>query len=293
MRGGPSRGIVGEGPRADGAARVLDGVSFAVERGQVVTGEHAAEPFDGGFDLKGARLAFAPRQFLDLVDRVYAILAGQKPTPILSGTNTTLGVLATDATLTKAQAHRLAQAGHDGLARARLTCSAVRQGRGSMRSRMDLVSATAGTGTNSSTTPQSPGKQWNVAVIVGTLLGVVFGASSLYLVLKVGLTVSASIPVAVISITFFRLLSKFGFRDATILENNIVQTAGSAGESGTAGGRMVYVFGSSNGTRSDLFSSRISSSLKGWPSAVPWTSTKRPRPVFTMFMSTWAEESSS
>lgn len=68
-------------------------------------------------------------------------------------------------------------------------------------------------------------------LIVGTLLGVVFGASSLYLVLKVGLTVSASIPVAVISITLFRLLSKFGLRDATILENNIVQTAGSAGES--------------------------------------------------------------
>ncbi len=68
-------------------------------------------------------------------------------------------------------------------------------------------------------------------LIVGTLLGIIFGASSLYLVLKVGLTVSASIPVAVISITLFRLLSKVGLRDATILENNIVQTAGSAGES--------------------------------------------------------------
>jgi putative OPT family oligopeptide transporter len=68
-------------------------------------------------------------------------------------------------------------------------------------------------------------------VIVGTVLGMIFGASSLYLVLKVGLTVSASIPVAVISITLFRILSKFGARNATILENNIVQTAGSAGES--------------------------------------------------------------
>src|SRR5712691_7857462 len=68
-------------------------------------------------------------------------------------------------------------------------------------------------------------------LIMGTLLGMVFGASSLYLVLKVGLTVSASIPVAVISITLFRILSKVGLRDATILENNIVQTAGSAGES--------------------------------------------------------------
>lgn len=70
------------------------------------------------------------------------------------------------------------------------------------------------------------------AVIVGTLLGMVFGASSLYLVLKVGLTVSASIPVAVISITLFRLISTIGLgKNATILENNIVQTAGSAGES--------------------------------------------------------------
>src|SRR5438093_7647466 len=68
-------------------------------------------------------------------------------------------------------------------------------------------------------------------LVVGTLLGMVFGASSLYLVLKVGLTVSASIPVAVISITLFRLASKLGVKDATILENNIVQTAGSAGES--------------------------------------------------------------
>ncbi len=69
------------------------------------------------------------------------------------------------------------------------------------------------------------------AVIVGTFLGMIFGASSLYLVLKVGLTVSASIPVAVISIALFRLFSKIGIKDATILENNIVQTSGSAGES--------------------------------------------------------------
>src|SRR6476620_7749152 len=68
-------------------------------------------------------------------------------------------------------------------------------------------------------------------LILGTVLGAIFGASSLYLVLKVGLTVSASIPVAVISITLFRLFSKIGGRDATILENNILQTAGSAGES--------------------------------------------------------------
>lgn len=70
------------------------------------------------------------------------------------------------------------------------------------------------------------------AVIVGALLGIVFGASSLYLVLKVGMTISASIPVAVLSITLFRAFTKmFGMRRRTILENNIVQTTGSAGES--------------------------------------------------------------
>ena len=70
------------------------------------------------------------------------------------------------------------------------------------------------------------------AVLVGAVLGIIFGASSLYLVLKVGMTVSASIPVAVLSITLFRVFSRvFGFRRATILENNIVQTTGSAGES--------------------------------------------------------------
>ena len=69
------------------------------------------------------------------------------------------------------------------------------------------------------------------AVITGVILGTIFGASSLYLVLKVGITVSASIPVAVISLALFRMMSKFGVRDSTILENNITQTAGSAGES--------------------------------------------------------------
>jgi putative OPT family oligopeptide transporter len=70
------------------------------------------------------------------------------------------------------------------------------------------------------------------AVVLGTALGLIFSASSLYLVLKVGMTVSATIPVAVLAITVFRGLSRmFGFRGATILENNVVQTSGSAGES--------------------------------------------------------------
>src|SRR5436309_4651867 len=71
-----------------------------------------------------------------------------------------------------------------------------------------------------------------VPLIVGAPLGILFGASSTYLVLKVGLTVSASIPVAVLSITIFRGFTRvFRTRRATILENNITQTAGSAGES--------------------------------------------------------------
>jgi putative OPT family oligopeptide transporter len=69
-------------------------------------------------------------------------------------------------------------------------------------------------------------------ILMGVVLGILFGASSLYLALKVGMTVSASIPVAVLSITLFKGFSKlFGFRKATILENNMVQTTGSAGES--------------------------------------------------------------
>lgn len=69
------------------------------------------------------------------------------------------------------------------------------------------------------------------ALLMGVILGMIFGASSLYLVLKVGLTVSASIPVAVIAITLFRLGNKMGGKDSSILENSITQTAGSAGES--------------------------------------------------------------
>ncbi len=70
------------------------------------------------------------------------------------------------------------------------------------------------------------------AVLLGIVLGIIFGASSLYLALKVGMTVSASIPVAVLSITLFKAFSNItGLSRPTILENNIVQTTGSAGES--------------------------------------------------------------
>lgn len=74
------------------------------------------------------------------------------------------------------------------------------------------------------------------AVIIGAVLGIVFAASSVYLGLKVGLTVSASIPIAVLSITLFKWMSRaFGLQPATILESNVVQTTGSAGESIAAG----------------------------------------------------------
>src|SRR5262249_25205936 len=61
------------------------------------------------------------------------------------------------------------------------------------------------------------------ALVLGSVLGIIFAASSLYLVLKMGMTVSASIPVSVLAITLFRAFSKsLGFRQATILENNVV-----------------------------------------------------------------------
>src|SRR5690349_23545643 len=68
------------------------------------------------------------------------------------------------------------------------------------------------------------------AILIGGLFGIIFGASTVYLALRAGLTVSASIPIAVLSIS---LLKKLG--GSTILENNIVQTIGSAGESIAAG----------------------------------------------------------
>jgi putative OPT family oligopeptide transporter len=68
------------------------------------------------------------------------------------------------------------------------------------------------------------------AILLGIAFGIVFGAVTVYVGLRAGLTVAASIPIAVLSISLLRALGK-----ATILENNIVQTIGSAGES-VAGG---------------------------------------------------------
>ena len=77
---------------------------------------------------------------------------------------------------------------------------------------------------------ESPPEFTLKAVILGLLFGLIFGATTSYLALKVGLTVSASIPIAVLAISLFK---RFG--NATILENNIVQTIGSSGESIAAG----------------------------------------------------------
>jgi len=67
------------------------------------------------------------------------------------------------------------------------------------------------------------------AVVLGAFFGIIFGAATVYLALTAGLTVTASIPIAVLAIAVLR---RFG---STILENNIVQTIGSAGESVAAG----------------------------------------------------------
>ena len=77
---------------------------------------------------------------------------------------------------------------------------------------------------------QSPAEFTIKAVVIGVLFGLLFGASTVYLALRAGLTVSASIPIAVLAIS---LLKRFG--GSTILENNIVQTIGSAGESIASG----------------------------------------------------------
>jgi putative OPT family oligopeptide transporter len=68
------------------------------------------------------------------------------------------------------------------------------------------------------------------AIILGAIFGIIFGAATVYLALKAGLTVSASIPIAVLAIAVFKRIGK-----STILENNIVQTIGSAGESLASG----------------------------------------------------------
>ncbi len=68
------------------------------------------------------------------------------------------------------------------------------------------------------------------AILLGSIFGIIFGAATVYLALRAGLTVSASVPIAVLAIAVFKRLG-----NSTILENNMVQTIGSAGESVAAG----------------------------------------------------------
>src|SRR5262245_57455730 len=88
------------------------------------------------------------------------------------------------------------------------------------------MSAAAGFQPHVSATESPPELTWR-AVVLGAVLGVVFGASSTYLALRVGLTVSASVPIAVIAIALLRRRNQ----ERAILEHNITQTVGSAGES--------------------------------------------------------------
>lgn len=73
------------------------------------------------------------------------------------------------------------------------------------------------------------------AILLGAIFGLIFGAATVYLALRAGLTVSASIPIAVLAIAVFKRFGK-----STILENNIVQTIGSAGESVAAGVAFTF-----------------------------------------------------
>jgi putative OPT family oligopeptide transporter len=86
--------------------------------------------------------------------------------------------------------------------------------------------------------PQERLKEFTTrAAVLGALFGLLFGAVTVYVGLRAGLTVSASIPISVLSISILRKLGVYlpPFGRPTILENNIVQTTGSAGESLAAG----------------------------------------------------------
>ncbi len=97
------------------------------------------------------------------------------------------------------------------------------------------------------------------AIFTGMILGVIFAAANAYIGLKVGLTVSASIPVAVMAVAIFRIIGK-----NSILENNMVQTVGSAGESLAAG--VIFTFPALIiwGMKPELIKIFVFSLLGGW-----------------------------
>src|SRR4030088_1210230 len=92
---------------------------------------------------------------------------------------------------------------------------------------------------------QSPAEFTLKAIVIGVLFGLLFGASTVYLGLRAGLTVSASMPIAVLAISVLKRLG-----GSTMLENNIVQTIESAGESlagGVAFAILAIIFLTSDG----------------------------------------------
>jgi putative OPT family oligopeptide transporter len=97
------------------------------------------------------------------------------------------------------------------------------------------------------------------AIFTGMILGIIFAAANAYIGLKVGLTVSASIPVAVMAVAIFRIIGK-----NSILENNMVQTVGSAGESLAAG--VIFTFPALIiwGMKPELIKIFVFSLLGGW-----------------------------
>src|SRR2546428_2870012 len=120
---------------------------------------------------------------------------------------------------------------------------------------------------------QAPAELTLRAIVLGVILGLIFGASNVYLALKIGLTVSASIPIAVLSITIFRWLGR-----STILENNIVQTTGSAADSVSAGGRgppppLLLLGGDLGNSPGPILA------VAGGPMGVPLMVSLRPAPV--------------
>jgi putative OPT family oligopeptide transporter len=94
------------------------------------------------------------------------------------------------------------------------------------------------------------------ALLLGAVFGVLFGAVTVYVGLRAGLTVAASIPISVLSISIMRYVARiFGLRDASILENNIVQTTGNAGQSIASG--VIFTLPALVFLGFDLESSRI------------------------------------
>jgi putative OPT family oligopeptide transporter len=94
------------------------------------------------------------------------------------------------------------------------------------------------------------------ALLLGAIFGVLFGAVTVYVGLRAGLTVAASIPISVLSISIMRYVARvFGLRDASILENNIVQTTGNAGQSIASG--VIFTLPALVFLGFDLESSRI------------------------------------